>query len=48
MSEELKQNETPVENPTPEELIRFDSEDAVPMALITLHTAMKTRRRNND
>ena len=26
-------------------LIRFDAEDAVPMALLTLHTALKTRRR---
>lgn len=25
-------------------LIRFDAEDAVPMALLTLHTALKTRR----
>lgn len=27
-------------------LIRFDAEDAVPMALLTLHTAMTTRRNN--
>lgn len=27
-------------------LIRFDAEDAVPMALLTLHTAMMTRRNN--
>ena len=26
-------------------LIRFDAEDAVPMALITLHTTLKTRRK---
>lgn len=26
-------------------LIRFDADDSVPMALITLHTALKTRRR---
>ena len=28
-------------------LLRFDADDSVPMALITLHTAMKTRRRKN-
>lgn len=27
-------------------LIRFDADDSVPMALITLHTAMQTRRKN--
>jgi hypothetical protein len=28
-------------------LLRFDADDSVPMALITLHTALKTRRRKN-
>ena len=28
-------------------LLRFDADDGVPMALITLHTALKTRRRKN-
>lgn len=28
-------------------LIRFDAEDSVPMALITLHTAMQKKRRTN-
>lgn len=28
-------------------LIRFDAEDAVPMALVTLHTAMQKKRRAN-
>lgn len=27
--------------------LRFDADDSVPMALITLHTALKTRRRKN-
>ena len=27
-------------------LIRFDADDSVPMALITLYTALKTRRNN--
>lgn len=29
-------------------LIRFDADDSVPMALITLHTALKTRRRKKN
>ena len=28
-------------------LLRFDADDSVPMALLTLHTALKTRRRKN-